>query len=121
MRRLTALESKALFRMANEVGKDDERDQLMDDLGHCLVQEESPDGSRVIFHIEGYRRPPYHGQDSFRGKDQFPVEGVIKDADGVEMDVALYADENNRLLEFELVKHAVDQIIDPDWGSFRLK
>lgn len=121
MRRLTELEAKALFALANEVGKDDEREQLLSDLGHCFVQEASPDGSRVVFYIDGYHRPPYQGQDSFRGTDHFPVEGMVTDADGIEMDVALYSDQNNRVLEFELVKHAVEQIVSPDWRSFRLK
>lgn len=121
MRPLNLLERKAIFALANEVGKTDEREQLLWDLDHCLVEEASPDGSRVVFHIEGYHRPTYEGQDAFRGKDQFPVEGFVKDADGVEMDVSLYADQNDRVLEFELVKHAVDPIIEPDWSSFKLK
>jgi hypothetical protein len=121
MRRLTELEREALFTLANEVGKDGEREQLLSDLKHCVVEEASPDGSRVIFHIDGYQRPPYRGQDAFRGKDQFPVEGVVMDADGTEMDVAIYSDQNDRVLEFELVKHAIGPIVEPNWRSFRLK
>ncbi|WP_157006715.1 DUF6984 family protein [Luteibacter yeojuensis] len=121
MRRLTELERKALFALANAVGKDDEREQLMSDLEHCFVEEASPDGSRVVFHIDGYQRPPYRGQDAFRGKDHFPLEGTVKDSDGTDMDMAIYLDKNNRLLEFELVKHAVGPIGKPDWLSFGMK
>lgn len=121
MRQLTESERVALLALANEVGKDGEREQLLSDLKHCLVEDAPPDGSRVVFHIDGYHRPPYRGQDAFRGKDQFPVEGVVMDADGTEMDVAIYADHNDRLLEFELVKHAIEPIVQPNWHSFRLK
>jgi len=121
MRRLSELEKEALFALAKAVGRDDEREQLISDLDHCLVEEASPDGSRIVFHIDGYQRPPYRGQDAFLGKDQFPVEGTIKDADGADMDMAIYSDQSNRLLEVELVKHAVSPIVAPDWHSFKLK
>lgn len=48
MRRLSELEKEALFALANAVGKDGEREQLISDLDHCFVEEVSPDGSRVV-------------------------------------------------------------------------
>ncbi len=121
MRPLIAHEQACVLMLANAIGSDAERNQLLQDLKNCEVEDAAPDGSRLIFHIKGYKRPPYRGQDTFRGKDGFPVEGAMADADGGEMDVLLFSDQNNRVLELELVKHAGGPIIGPDWDSFRLK
>jgi hypothetical protein len=121
MRPLSELEKEALSALAKAVGEDDERDQLIYDLDHCLVEEATPDGSRVIFYIAGYERPPCRGQGAFRGKDQFPVEGTIKDADGADVDMAIFSDQNNRLLTVELVKHSGSPTAAREWCTFRLK
>jgi hypothetical protein len=72
--------------------------QLLNDLVHACVEEESSDGSRVIFGIDGYVRPSYRGQHSFG------VEGTLQDKDGASITVILYADENGRLFELELIR-----------------
>lgn len=120
MRTLTALEQKAVLALAAEVGSDKERSQLIEDLGHCEVDVLSG-GGRLVFHIDGYERPVYRGQDTFRGKDGFPVEGTVSDRDGTVIDVALYSDQNGRVLELELVKQSAVAIPVPDWTTFRLK
>ena len=120
MRTLTALERTAVLALAAEIGSDEERNQLIEDLGHCKVDVLS-NGGRLMFHVEGYERPAYRGQDTFRGRDGFPVEGIVLDRDGTEIDVALYSDQNNRVLELELVKHSIVAIPTADWATFRLK
>jgi len=50
------------------------------------------------FNIRGYSRPVYRGQHGY------PVEGVMSDVDGAKINVYLYADENNKLLELELIR-----------------
>jgi hypothetical protein len=121
MRKLTVMEKMAALALANAVGSDAERSQLLLDLKNCTVEDMVPDGSILKFHIDGYERPPFRGQDTFRGKDRFPVEGLIKDKDGGEIDVLIFSDQNNRLLELELVKHLGGPVEDPDWNSFTLK
>lgn len=120
MRPLTDLERKAVSALANEVGSDEVRNQLLLDLEHSLVEAVSPDGSRLMFHVRGYERPPHRGQDTFRGKDGFPVEGTMHDADGAEMDVLLFV-VHGRVFELELVKHMGGPVLGPDWNSFRVK
>jgi len=120
MRTLTALERTAVLALAAEIASDDERNQLVEDLAHCKVDVLSH-GARLMFHIEGYERPRYRGQDAFRGRDGFPVEGTVLDQDGTVIDVALYSDQNNRVLELELVKHSAVAIPIADWTTFRLK
>jgi hypothetical protein len=72
------------------------------------------DGSLVRFEIAGYNRPKYHGQHSFG------VEGVVNDEDGAQLSVVLYADENGRLLELELIRPDLGPIRGPQWNSLKL-
>jgi hypothetical protein len=121
MRALTDEERGVVLRLSKEIKSPEEERQLLTDLANCTVQEAVPDGSRLRFEVPGYERPTYRGQHGFRGKDGFPVEGTMKDIDGIEMDVYLFADENNRLLELELNKHAPSPVIRPDWSTFKVK
>jgi hypothetical protein len=121
MRQLSEAETSVLTLLGNEIDPDSVRVQFLLDLEHCLVTEGSDDGSRVLFHIEGYERPPYRGQHAFRGKDGFPIEGCVVDGDGAEIDVSIFADKNDRLLELEYVKQSLVQILGPRLESFRLK
>lgn len=120
MRTLSAMEKGAAMALANAVGSDAERNQLLSDLESCSVEDVLTDGTRLVFHIPDYQRPLYRGQDTFRGKDRLPVEGTILDKDGGEMDVLLFLDQNNRVLELELVKHNGEPVAGPNWHSFRL-
>lgn len=74
----------------------------------------SDDGSRVVFFISGYHRPPYRGQHSFG------VAGNLNDKDGMTIWLDLYADENDRLLELELIRQGSGKILDPVWTSLEL-
>jgi hypothetical protein len=121
MRAMTAMERKATLALAEAVGSEKDRNQLLLDIRNCTVEDMVPDRSLLRFHVAGYKRPPQHGRDTFRGEDRFPVEGSVKDADGGEMDVLLLSDKNNRALELELVKHAGGPVLGADWNSFRLK
>jgi hypothetical protein len=120
MRRPTQGEYAALLAMAEEVGSDEEREQLLMDIKRCFVENANPDGSILRFHIDGYQRPPHHGQETFRGKDRFPVEGLMRDADGTAMDVALFV-VHGRVYELELIKHTVGDVVAPDWTTFQVK
>ena len=42
------------------------------------------------------------------------------DADGADITVSLYADENGRLYELELLRWDPGEIIDPDWKTLTL-
>lgn len=121
MRTLTDAERHAIEELAAEFGSDEERNQLLSDLNHCAVQGKTPDGSVLVFEISGYERPPGHRQGAYHGKDGFPVEGVMKDADGAEMSAYLYADVHGRIYEFELDRHAVGSVIAPDWSTFTVR
>jgi hypothetical protein len=81
MRVLTEFERNTIVALAEEAGSDKERDKLLLDIQNCTVGDMVSDGSMLKFHIAGYERPPFRGQDTFRGKDRFPVEASITDAD----------------------------------------
>lgn len=115
------MEKNVALAMAGAVGSDMERNQLVLDIQNCTIEDMVPDGSILQFHIDGYERPPFRGQDPFRGEDRFPVEGSIKDADGEEMDVLIFSDYNNRVLELEFIRYADGPMLGPDWSSFKLK
>jgi hypothetical protein len=88
---------------------------------YCSVEERVPDGSLLAFNIPGYERPAGHKQSPYRGKDRFPVEGLMKDADDAEIFVYLFADVHSRVYELELDKQGVGSVIKPDWSTFRVK
>ncbi len=121
MRALIDEERHAILALAAEFKSDAERNQLLADLDHCAVEEKVPDGSLLVFNISGYSRPPGHKQSLYRAKDGFRVEGSVKDADGAEMDVLLFSDQNNRVYELEIVKHLPDSVVKADWGTFKVK
>jgi hypothetical protein len=121
MRALTGSERNAIKALAAEFMSDEERMQLLADLDNCAVEEKTPDGSLLCFSILCYHRPSGHRQAAFRGKDGFPVEGAMKDADGAEMSVYLFADPLGRIYEFELDRHAAGSVINPDWSTFRVR
>jgi hypothetical protein len=100
MRRLTEAERQVIALLAAQFESDAEREQLLADLDHCSVHEAVADGSILVFSIAGYQRPPGRGRCQYRGTDGFVIHGVVKDTDGVEMEVMLLADANHRVWEF---------------------
>jgi hypothetical protein len=121
MRALRDEERRAILALAGEFKSNAERDQLLADLDSCTIQERTPDGSVLTFSIRGYERPAGHRQGPYSGKDEFPVEGVMKDVDGAEMSVYLFADASGRVYELELDKHAVESVVKPDWSTFKVR
>jgi hypothetical protein len=121
MRTLTADERRIILMLAAKIGSDEERDQLLADLDRCSIKETVPDGSILAFDIAGYQRPLDHGRWQYRQKDGFAVDGIVKDADGSDMDVMLLADTNHRVWEFEIVRHYAGSVIKPDWSNFKIK
>jgi hypothetical protein len=97
MRSLSTVERTIVEKMADRMPKA-LRATLLADLGVAVVANELADGAGISFVIPNYERPVYLGQHSYA------VEGRISDADGVEISVILYADENNCLLELEFVR-----------------
>ena len=75
MRPLNSIERNPINRFAEKL-TGGSRAQLMDDLTKVAVESDTDDGSRVVFEIAGYERPPYRGQHAFE------VEGRMVDADG---------------------------------------
>lgn len=113
MRRLpTEIEKEVVRRVAERLAPEVRR-QLLDDLSQSEVEEETPDGSRRVFHISGYSRPS-------GGQHSFGVEGQLIDKDGTQLSFDLYADLNGRLFEFELVRWGEGSLIDPDWSALKL-
>ena len=119
MLRLTPGERDCIVKMASAFASDEERVQLLQDIDSIAI--ELSTASEILgFHIDGYVRPPYRGQAMFKGKDGFPIEGVVEDKDGEETVVLLFADQNHRMLELELVKPSGKPVLEPQWASFRL-
>jgi hypothetical protein len=113
MRRLNSLEHSAILKLSVNL-EEAVRAQLLSDLQGALAVSVTKDGSRLHFFLKEYERPEYHGQHTYG------CGGVMFDADGAELSVTLYADENNRLLELELVKLAETDIVAPNWETFRV-
>ena len=105
-REVNELEKFLICAMANKLNEQ-RRAALLRDLSNATVSYAEADCSRVQFAIAGYNRPVYRGQQSFG------VDGEMSDADGTKVSVALYGDENGRLLELELVRWVGGQVIAP--------
>lgn len=114
MRPLTQEERVLVTKFANRLDES-ERTQLLEDLKNASVVRVVSGGSRVVFYINGYERPPYHGQ------HPFGVEGRMLDSDGAELSVLLYADENGRLLELEFIRWDMNDLLGPCWETLRLQ
>jgi len=114
MRPLTHEENALIANFASKLDEA-ERVQLLNDLKNASAIPGTPDGSRILFSITGYERPPY------RGQHPFGVEGRMLDSDGAELSVLLYADENNRLLELELIRWDSTDLLGPRWETLRLQ
>ncbi len=112
-RALTDAESNAIRIVAERLAPDAGR-QLLADLHLATAESVTPDGSRIAFSISGYQRPPYRGQRSFG------VQGDLLDKDGVKLTFDLFADENGRLLEMELIRWAEGSLVGPDWTTLKL-
>lgn len=87
--------------------------RLLNDMDEALVRPVNSDGSILEFVYEDYERPD-------QGQMAVGHEGVLLDADGVKVAVILYWDRNRRLCEFELLRTGEEEILSPQWDSFRL-
>lgn len=114
MRKLTREEELLIADFAGKLDEA-ERRQLLDDLKNASVSSVARDGSRVMFQIIGYERPRY------RGQHPFAVEGRMLDGDGSELTVLLFADENGRLLELELIRWDAGDLLGPRWETLFLR
>ena len=112
-RSISESEVKVIQRVAERL-EPDRRRQLLDDLARATAIPATEDGSRVQFEIQGYERPPYRGQRSFG------VSGELLDRDGTKLSFDLFADENDRLLELELIRWGDGDLLEPNWASMQL-
>lgn len=110
-RMLSPAEISVITKIANMLS-DNRRAQLLKDMANAKAQVDS--SQRTIFHIAGYERPPYAGQYSFG------VEGRLFDRDGVQLCLDLYADQNDRLLELELLRIEDGDVLAPKWETLEL-
>jgi hypothetical protein len=106
-------ENDVILSIASRLDEDLSR-RLNDDLIKAMAHDALEDGSRILFEIDGYIRPPY------RGQHPFPVEGTMKDSDGADLQVILYADEQGHLLELEIIRWMGGPLRSPNWNSFRI-
>lgn len=93
---------------------DNRRQQLLADLSNASIAEERAGGACLVFHIEGYIRPPYRGQHTF------PVEAETG-PDSAKVSILLYADQNDRLLELEYIDWTDGREVDTSWKGLRIK
>lgn len=91
-----------------------ERMELLSDMANVHAEPQLEDESLILFHIDGYERPPHIGQHTF------PFEGRLADADGEPVCVLLFADPANRLLELEFIRWADGELQGPDWTTLRI-
>jgi hypothetical protein len=114
MRRpLSDAETRVIKQVAEKLTPD-RRQQLLTDMAHASAIEATEDGARVQFEIPGYQRPPYRGQHSFG------VSGELLDEDGTKLSFDLFADENDRLLELELIRWGDGGLMGPKWETLQL-
>lgn len=113
MRLLTQTERNVIRAIAEKLSPDSQR-QLLADLELASAYSALPDDSLIKFNINGYDRPLYDGQHSFG------VEGELLDRDGTRVGLILFADQNDRLLELELIRWGNGDLIDPDWETLKL-
>lgn len=121
VRHLSDGESKAIALIAETIESHSEREVLLADIRNCTVTSSVPDGSMLIFNLDGYARPEKWQQRQYRARDGFPAEGVVKDEDGADMDVMLFQDQNHRLLKLDIVRYQPGPVLGPDWLTFRLR
>ncbi len=112
--RLLSDEERTLIARFAEKLDDAEKEQLLADAACATAEAAVMDGSRIMFDIVDYQRPPYRGQHSFG------VEGRMLDKDAAELSVCLYADENGRLLELEFIRWDSTNLLDPQWDTLQV-
>jgi hypothetical protein len=88
--------------------------RLLQDLERATVDVPKSTAGRTVFAIAGYERPRHGGQHSFG------VWGKLVDRDGTELSFDVFADQNDRLLELELIRWGEGEPLDPDWSTLTL-
>jgi hypothetical protein len=112
MRSLTSVERELAEAIINALPQP-KADIVRADLARSQVEDTNGDGTLLVFSIEDYDRPEGTGQHAF------PVEATLRDEDGTQLDVTLYADKNDRLFELEIIRWGEGSIIRPDLASLR--
>lgn len=87
-----------------------QRRSIEADLEKSQVEDVNGTGSSLVFTIDGYARP-------LSGQHAMPVEAELRDDDGAELSVTLYADKNDRLYELEIIRWGDGPIMKPDLST----
>lgn len=110
MREITADERHVIQSVAAKLNPERAK-RLLDDLDGAMVEDVLDDGSRVLFHLRGYERPPY------RGIRPLEPQPWVRDKDGADVEVLVHTDQNDRLFELELVRYQAGDLIAVDWAT----
>jgi hypothetical protein len=115
-RQLKDSEKFLLVRMAEYLTDSRARQQLLTDIEGATVSSTSAvqGACSIIFNISGYSRPSYEGQ------RPFAVEALVSDRDAVQITISIYADQNGRLYELEMLRPDQRPVLEPDWGNLTL-
>lgn len=113
MRALSIIERTIIEQIAEKM-PEPSRSRLLMDLGAASVIDALADGGKVSFAILNYQRPKYQGQHAYG------VEGRVDDADGSEISIILYADEEDHLLELELIRWDEGPIQAPNLATLKV-
>jgi hypothetical protein len=97
MRNLTEIEQCIIQRLCTWFSPQEQED-VVRDLDGVQVTEERGNPVLLSFYLRNYRRPKYKGQ------RPYSAEATLKAADGGEIYVILYKDQNDRLLELEFIR-----------------
>lgn len=114
MNRPVKMEERTLIQRIADRLDHDSRKRLLADVDAASAKAMNDDGSLIQFDITGYNRPTYQGQHTYS------AEGRMLDADGAEISVMLYADENNRLFELEFIRWADGGLRQPQWATLTI-
>jgi hypothetical protein len=113
MRTLSYSERTLIARLADKL-ESPKREQLLADLAQAVAVSLAGDGALIKFEIADYQRPPYSGQ------HLYGAEGTVLDSDGADLTILLYADENDRLLELEIIRWDSKELIGPKWETLNI-
>lgn len=112
-RELTNCEKSFIREVAARLAPPDAA-RLLDDLEKARAESTLDDGSLIFFHIYGHDRPKERGQHTY------PYEGTLRDADGAVVDVLLFADPSDRLVQLEFLRWGDGPLQGPVWTTLKI-
>ncbi|HEY0012762.1 MAG TPA: hypothetical protein VGB79_07905 [Allosphingosinicella sp.] len=89
----------------------DEGERLLRDVRTAQV---TPDGALLHVDLPGYERGEY------RGHNNLPVEGEMRDSDGGSVTVLVNMDHERRILSLEVIRWESEDSASPDWSTLEI-